>query len=148
MRGPVKNDPNILNELRSRGMRITKAREDLIHFILKTSGHWHIQDLAIKAKKHLPNIGIATVYRTVNLLVEAGFVTKSEVGHGPARFEVTAAEHHDHLTCLDCGNIFEFENDQIESLQEKTAKKLGFKLQDHKMELYGHCLKPETCSHR
>jgi len=144
----MKKNWNILKKLRSRGMRITKAREELLQFILKNEGHWNVQDLAIEARRQLPKIGIATVYRTVNLLVEAGYVSKSEVGHGPARFEVAPTEHHDHLTCLDCGKIFEFENDQIENLQEKTAKKLGFKLQDHKMELYGHCLKAETCSHR
>lgn len=137
-----------VSKLKDRGLRITKLRHQLIDFIVQKQGHWTIQSLAEEAKSQLPGVGIATIYRTVNLLVEEGAVTKTLLESGMARFEVTPQEHHDHLTCLRCGKIVEFENDQIEDLQKKIAKKLGFQLTDHRMELYGECLDEAACQRR
>lgn len=137
-----------LDKLKSRGFRLTKLRKQLIDFILQRQGHWTIQELAEEAKKSLPSVGIATVYRTVNLLVEEGALTRTLLETGIARFEVTPQEHHDHLTCLKCGRIVEFENEQIEDLQKKIAKKLGFHLKDHLMELYGECIDEAACQRR
>lgn len=135
-----------IESLREKGHRVTHLREVLIDFLLQEKGHWHIQDMAERLMKKYPSLGIATVYRTVNLLVEEGFLTKTEMGTGPARYEVTPDEHHDHLTCVDCGLIVEFENDKIEELQMKISKELGFELVDHTLELYGHCPNPKTCT--
>lgn len=128
-----------LEKLRDRGMRITKIRRELVDYILGTKDHWTIQDLAERLQTDMPSVGIATIYRTVNLLVDEGAVTRTIVDHGPARFEVTPEEHHDHLSCVICGKIVEFENDQIEKLQEKIAEEHGFVLKDHRMELFGEC---------
>jgi Fur family ferric uptake transcriptional regulator len=128
-----------LEKLKSRGLRITKVRRQLVEYILDKNDHWSIQDLAESAMKDLPGVGIATIYRTVNLLVETGSLTRTIVDRGLARFEVTPQEHHDHLSCVLCGKIVEFENAQIEKLQEKIAEDFGFKLTDHRMELFGEC---------
>ncbi len=125
--------------LKKEGFRLTGTRRSLVKAILSLEGHWTIQDTATKLKKDLPSIGIATVYRTVQLLARLGLLSESRIGGGAARYEVADAHHHDHLTCNQCGQIFEFENDQIERLQSLVAKQLGFKLADHRMELYGDC---------
>lgn len=144
----MSNKTEVLARLKEKGMRITSLREELVGFILKQDGHWHIQDLAEKIMSEIDGTGIATIYRTVNLLVDEGFLTKTEVGLGPARFEVSSDEHHDHLTCLDCGAILEFENEKIEKLQHQVANELGFELRDHTMELYANCLNPKGCKRR
>lgn len=137
-----------IEKLKKDGMRITQSREALIEFILKQKGHWNIQSVSEKVQRKHPKIGIATIYRTINLLVDEGFLNKTEMGAGPARFEVTSADHHDHLTCLDCGLIVEFENNKIEELQRKVAKELGFELVDHTMELYGKCPAAPNCKRK
>jgi len=126
-------------QLKLQGFRLTQIRKDLVKFILGRKSHWTIQSIAIQAKKSLPKVGIATVYRTVNLLQQQGYLTETYSSSGSARYEVTPEEHHDHLTCIICGKIVEFENAEIERLQEAVAQKLGFELVDHRMELYGKC---------
>jgi len=127
--------------LKQEGFRLTGTRRSLVKAILNLEGHWTIQDTAARFKKELPGIGIATVYRTVQLLARLRLLSESRIGGGAARYEVADSHHHDHLTCKQCGEIFEFENDQIERLQSLVAKQLGFKLVDHKMELYGDCVR-------
>lgn len=141
MTGRNKENPEdeAVDKLRDRGMRITSQRRKLIDFILSQDDHWTIQELAEKLKKRMPKLGIATIYRTVNLLVEEGSLSRTQVGTDAARYEITPEVHHDHLTCVSCDKILEFENEEIERLQEKISKKLGFKLVDHTMELYGEC---------
>lgn len=133
---------DILSKLKKRGYRITSVRTALIDFILSQPGHWTIQNLDDEAKKKLPSVGVATLYRTVSLLLEEKLLTETRIGGSSARYEVLTLQHHDHLTCTECGEIFEFENDRIEQLQREIAKKLGFKLSDHRMELYGDCVRP------
>lgn len=141
----VKKDT--IQKIRKKGMRMTSLRKQLVDFILSQAGHWTIQDLTNKTKKSVPGVGVATVYRTVNLLVEEGALTRTVVGTGAARYEVAPETHHDHLTCLQCGEIFEFHDPKIEELQEKIAKKLGFTLVDHQMELFGEC-RDKNCKNR
>jgi len=135
----AKDQIETLQGLKSKGRRLTKVRRELIEYILSIKDHWTIQDLGDRVAKEHPSIGIATVYRTVNLLVEEGSITRTVTDSGVARFEVTPKSHHDHLSCVRCGKIVEFENDQIEKLQEKIARENGFKLTDHRMELFGEC---------
>ncbi len=137
----------VLNGLKGKGFRLTKVRYALVDFILNQSGHWTIQELTERVQKKIPTVGQATVYRTVGLLHAQGALTESHFGGGIAHYEVSPQEHHDHLKCLDCGHIVEFENDQIEKLQEKVAKSLGFKLKDHRMELFGACQR-EFCKNK
>ncbi|MDB5037843.1 MAG: transcriptional regulator [Bacteriovoracaceae bacterium] len=129
----------ILSRLKSGGYRLTKIRKSLVQFILNKKGHWTIQDLVNDAKHLIPKLGVATLYRTVSLLHKENLLTETRLGGASARYEVSTQEHHDHLTCVSCGEIFEFENDRIEELQRQIAKKLGFKLIDHRMELFGEC---------
>lgn len=130
-----------LTRLKEKGFRLTGVRKELVEFILSQKGHWDIQSLNEKIKAELPKIGIATVYRTVHLLMAEGILAETKVAASAARYEVASSHHHDHLTCLDCGKIFEFENEKIESLQKQVAKSLHFELRDHRMELYGKCVK-------
>lgn len=137
------NLEKICAELKSQGLRLTKVRKDLIKYILNRQGHWTVQQLATDATKAVKGVGIATVYRTVGLLQKQGVVNETRIGAQSTRYEVQPEHHHDHLTCVDCGKIFEFENEEIEALQELVAKRLGFKLKDHRMELFGECVRTD-----
>jgi len=125
-------------ELEKRGLRLTRQRMLISKIFFEHEGHANIEDLYRKAQKAYPQLGYATVYRTLNLLKECGLATTMHFGDGMTRFE-PARHHHDHLICTECGKIVEFENDEIEELQEAVAKEYGFALVHHKMELYGTC---------
>jgi Fur family transcriptional regulator, ferric uptake regulator len=84
-----------------------------------------------------PNISIATVYRTVRLFEEAGILERHEFGDGRSRYEAASENHHDHLIDVETGNVIEFVDDELEALQRRIAEKLGYRLVDHRMELYG-----------
>lgn len=129
--------------MKKQGFRITQSRRRLVADILSQKGHWTIHELTSKMR----STPIASIYRTVRLLRELNFLSESPYAGGSSRYEVKSSDHHDHLTCLDCLKIFEFENDQIERLQKQTAKSLGFRLADHRMELFGNCLK-RKCPNR
>ena len=103
-----------------------------------------IDDLLAKVRKRSPKVGYATVYRTMKLLTDSGIAAARQFGDGQTRYEVMSEGHghHDHLICVHCGLILEFENDTIEQLQDEMADRLGgFKLVKHKLELYGLCPK-------
>jgi Fur family ferric uptake transcriptional regulator len=105
-----------------------------------SSGHLSIEDLLDQVRIEEPRIGYATVYRTLKLLKECGLAFERHFGDGVSRYEVAwQDEHHDHLICVECEKIVEFEDDDIEKLQRKVATKHGFKLTRHKLELYGIC---------
>lgn len=101
--------------------------------------HVRIEELLKAARKKNPAIGYATVYRTLMLLVDAGVANQRHFRDGKSRFEIASAQHHDHLICTECGRIVEFENNTIEDLQERIARKNKFVLTGHKLELYGIC---------
>jgi Fur family transcriptional regulator, ferric uptake regulator len=125
--------------IRDLGLKVTQPRL----LILKTlhSGRAHVtaQEVYEKITKVDPSIGFATVYRLLKKLTESGYATELRVGGMPARYELSPQNHHDHITCTKCGKICEFENFAIEELQGQIAKKFGFKLTGHVMELYGIC---------
>lgn len=129
----------VLDRLKEEGFRLTSTRKDLVEAILLTKGHWRIQDIQKSLEKKLPKVGTATLYRTVHLLAQLGYLTETKAGMEAARYEFAQSEHHDHLTCRQCNHIFEFENEEIERLQAQVAKRLGFSLAHHQMELYGNC---------
>ena len=103
--------------------------------------HPDVDELYKRVTKVDPKISIATVYRTVKLFEEAGILEKHDFRGGKARYEQAPEEHHDHLIDINSGEIIEFVNNEIEELQKKVASKLGYKLVDHKLELYGTKIK-------
>ncbi len=128
---------------RRHGLKSTQQRDAIVDQFLQSTGHISIDDLLTKVRKRNPKVGYATVYRTLKLLTECGIAAPRQFGDGQTRFEVMGGHgHHDHLICVQCGLILEFENDAIEQLQDEMASRLGgFKLVRHKLELYGLCPK-------
>ena len=125
------------------GMNTTQQRELIVDLFLRCHDHVSIDELLSRVRKRNKKVGYATVYRTLKLLVESGLAHQRQFGDGQARYEV-AGEHHDHLICSKCGLILEFEDDEIERLQDRIASRLGgFKVVRHRHELYGLCPKAQ-----
>ena len=121
-------------------MKHTRQREVILEAFLTAGGHVTAEELYNKIIKHDPSIGLATVYRTLSLLCECGLAQQQEFGEGRTRFEIVHEfRHHDHLICTKCGKIIEFENCNIERMQEKVAKEKDFTIYTHKLEIYGLC---------
>ncbi|MSP63819.1 MAG: transcriptional repressor [Myxococcales bacterium] len=130
--------------LRRHGLKTTQQRELIVEQFLKLTGHIAIEELLARVRKRNPKVGYATVYRTLKLLTECGLAATRQFGDGQTRYEVAddIAHHHDHLICVQCSLILEFENAEIEQLQDEVAANLGgFKVVRHKLELYGLCPK-------
>jgi Fur family ferric uptake transcriptional regulator len=122
------------------GLRSTSQRRVVTDVFFRSSGHLSIEELLVLVRERDPKIGYATVYRTLKLLKESGLAYERHFGDGVSRYEIAVEdEHHDHLICMECGTIVEFENDEIERLQEELAARHGFKLKRHVHELYGIC---------
>lgn len=133
---------NRLHEYLSRqGLRSTPQREVILEVFLRRHEHMTIEGLWDRVRKIDPSIGYATVYRTLRLFTECGIANKHEFGDKSSRYEGMTEQHHDHLICIRCGNIIEFENETIEKLQETISKDHSFQMVSHKMELYGYCRK-------
>jgi len=127
--------------IQDRKLNTTAQREAIVELFLRTKEHISIDELLAKVRRRQPRVGYATVYRTLKLLVDSGLAVERQFGDGQARYEVVG-DHHDHLICLHCSLILEFEDDEIEQLQEKIAARLGgFKVLRHRHELYGLCPK-------
>jgi len=125
--------------LKEKGVRQTRKREIILETFFKSAGHLTIEDLLERVKKQDSKIGYVTVYRMLKLLKENGLAHQWQFGDGHSRFEKATDHHHDHLICMKCGKIIEFEEDQIEKLQEKVAKAHQFKVISHIHEMYGYC---------
>lgn len=123
------------------GLRHSSQREQVAKIFFSTTTHIGIEDLYKKVQKIDPKIGIATVYRTLNLLVESGLAQKRNFETGANTYEPTPERHHDHLICVSCQDVIEFHNEKIEQLQEEIARSYKYSLKFHKMELYGICAK-------
>jgi Fur family ferric uptake transcriptional regulator len=129
--------------LRKNNLNTTQQRETIVDTFLRMEEHVSIDDLLAKVRKRNPSIGYATVYRTLRLLLDSGLASARQFEDGQTRYEVAGA-HHDHLICVKCGLILEFEDDEIERLQDRIADKLGgFRVLRHKHELYGLCPKAQ-----
>jgi Fur family ferric uptake transcriptional regulator len=124
-----------------KGVRLTDQRKIIAEVMSASSDHPDVDELHKKVNKIDKKISIATVYRTVKLFEEFGIVEKHDFKGGKARYEESPEEHHDHLIDINSGKIIEFVNKEIEILQHKVAEKLGYKLVDHKLELYGSKIK-------
>jgi Fur family ferric uptake transcriptional regulator len=125
-----------------KGLRGTDQRRAIASVFFEGPRHVTIEELLARVRVRDPRIGYATVYRTLKLFTECGIAAERNFGDGPARFELSDESndhHHDHLICLECRKIIEFHDDRIESLQEKIAGRLGFRIESHKHEIYGVC---------
>ena len=133
----------------AKGVKLTEQRKIIAKIISESkseygeSDHPDVDELYNRVSKVDPKISIATVYRTVKLFEEAGILTKHDFKGGKARYEAMIESHHDHLIDIKTGEIIEFVDDEIEKLQKKVAEKYGYKLVDHKLELYGVKKKPQ-----
>lgn len=123
-------------------LKFTNQRKVIITEFFRSGGHLSAEELFRIVKKKAAGVGLASVYRTINSLVEAGLAVERRFLDRTSVYEVhEPGHHHDHLICLRCRKIFEFENDAIEQQQQKVAQEMGFTLKDHKLELYGWCQK-------
>jgi Fur family ferric uptake transcriptional regulator len=120
-----------------KGLRITEQRRVIAQILSEAEDHPDVETLHERASAVDPKISIATVYRTVRLFEEAGILERHEFGDGRSRYEAASDAHHDHLIDVETGNVIEFVDDELEALQKRIAEKLGFRLVDHRMELYG-----------
>ena len=120
-----------------KGMRMTEQRRVIARVLSESADHPDVDELFRRAHAVDPHISIATVYRTVRLFEEAGIVARHDFRDGRSRYEEATESHHDHLIDLKTGNVIEFVDAEIEALQEAIARKLGYRLVDHRLELYG-----------
>jgi Fur family transcriptional regulator, ferric uptake regulator len=120
-----------------RGLRITDQRRVIARVLSESTDHPDVEKLHERSVAVDPRISIATVYRTVRLFEEAGILDKHDFGDGRARYEAAPEAHHDHLIDVETGKVIEFVDPELESLQRQIAEKLGFRLVDHRMELFG-----------
>ena len=124
-----------------KGVRLTEQRKLVAKVMSESEDHPDVDELHKRISKLDSKISIATVYRTVKLFEEAGIFSKHDFKGGKARYEQSPKEHHDHLIDINTGEIIEFVNEDIEKLQKKVAEKFGYKLVDHRLELYGSKIK-------
>ena len=120
-----------------RGLRITEQRRIIARVLSESVDHPDVELLHERASAIDPKISIATVYRTVRLFEEAGILDRHDFGDGRARYEPAPEAHHDHLIDVETGKVIEFVDPELEALQKLIAERLGFRLVDHRMELYG-----------
>jgi Fur family ferric uptake transcriptional regulator len=125
--------------IREMGLKVTGQRLAILKALSSGEAHVTAQEVFEGVAKEHPDMGFATVYRFLRRLTQFGYVTEVRMGGLPARYELTPKRHHDHMTCTGCSRIVEFENSQIEHLQEAVAKSHGFKLTGHVLELFGIC---------
>ncbi|MCT8972140.1 Fur family transcriptional regulator [Microbaculum marinisediminis] len=127
----------IEDQCQARGMRMTEQRRVIARVLSQSADHPDVEELYKRASAIDPRISISTVYRTVKLFEDAGILARHDFGDGRSRYEQVPDEHHDHLIDLKTGKVIEFRDEEIERLQEAIARKYGFRLVDHKLELYG-----------
>ncbi|MCK0069314.1 MULTISPECIES: Fur family transcriptional regulator [Kordiimonas] len=137
------NTPSIEELCLQKGMRMTDQRRVIARVLTEAEDHPDVDEVYSRSKEVDDGISIATVYRTVRLFEEAGILERHDFRDGRSRYEPASDDHHDHLINVESGEVVEFHSEEIEKLQEEIARKLGYKLVDHRMELYGVPLKEE-----
>ena len=131
----------IVNLCIEKGLRLTEQRKIIAQVLALADDHPDAEEVYARAAKLDENISLATVYRTLRLFSDTGIIEAHDFRDGRARYEATDDEHHDHLIDLTTGEVIEFVDEEIERLQERIAKKLGYELVDHRLELYGRKIK-------
>jgi Fur family ferric uptake transcriptional regulator len=128
----------IIKKCEELGIKLTEQRRIIARVIADSEDHPDVEKICERANKLDPNIGLATVYRAIKLFEENNIISKLEIGDGKSRYEIQGQDdHHHHLIDITSGEIIEFEDEELEELKEKIAKRLGYKLVDHKLELWG-----------
>jgi len=135
--------------LKDNGLRNTRQREDILGTFLKTDRHVTVGELCELVREKYPKIGLATIYRTMGVIADAGLARAVDFGEGMVRFEHGYKhEHHDHLVCADCGRLIEVRSPEIEKLQADLAKRHGFEVEWHRLEIFGTCRQCRTKQRR
>ena len=137
---PAPAESPLEDQCAQRGMRMTEQRRVIARVLDAATDHPDVEELYARASAIDPNISMSTVYRTVKLFEESGIVARRDFGDGRARYEQTPDEHHDHLIDVTTGQVIEFNDPEIEALQERIAERLGYRLVDHRLELFGRPL--------
>ncbi len=131
------------------GAKHSHARDAVVDAFLATKGHVSVEELTAIVRRRTPGVGYTTVYRALKVLAESGLAAARQFGDGHARYErILEGTHHDHLICTECGVIVEFEDLGIEKMQEAAAQRHGFEITNHKMEIYGRCVRCVASRHR
>ena len=133
--------PSLEEACIDKGMRMTEKRRVIARVLEAAEDHPDVEELYHRAVKVDSKISISTVYRTVKLFEDAGIIEKHDFGDGRSRYETIPDEHHDHLIDLKSGTVIEFRNEEIEALQERIARELGYTIVDHRLEIYAVPLK-------
>jgi len=141
--GIIANRHNIEEACAAKGMRMTEQRRIIARILQESDDHPDVEELYRRASTVDDNISISTVYRTVKLFEDAGIIERHDFRDGRSRYETMTEEHHDHMIDLRSGKVIEFRSEKIVRLQEEIARELGFRLVDHRLELYGIPLKDE-----
>lgn len=128
--------PDLETACVDKGMRMTEQRRVIARVLQASTDHPDVEELYRRASAVDPNISISTVYRTVKLFEDAGIIERHDFRDGRSRYETLPEEHHDHLIDLRSGKVIEFRSEEIEQIQEVIARKLGYQLVDHRLELY------------
>jgi len=129
-----------IDYLQANKLKLTPHRELILETFLDNEGHRSVEDIYHTVKAIDPRIGYTTVYRMMKLMIRCGLAREIELADGITRYEhLFNHEHHDHLICMECGNSIEFYNPEIEALQDAASAQLGFKVLDHKLQIYGVC---------
>ena len=133
-----------------RGLKHSRQREQIAQAFLAMTGHVSVEDVVARVRRDDPHVSVATVYRTMKLLADCGLAIPRQFGgDGQTRYEAAAGRaHHDHLICTLCGEIVEFANERIEHLQELVARRHGFEVESHRLELYGCCASCRSAEQR
>ena len=130
-----------LEHIQKKGLKRTSQRDLILDVFLRTEAHLSSEDLYRLVTKEDPTVGQTTVYRTLKLLTEAGLAREVRFGDGRAHYEHNYKhQHHDHMICMQCGKSIEFYDADIETLQDEASEHLGFKVLDHKLQIYGVCI--------
>jgi Fur family transcriptional regulator, ferric uptake regulator len=130
----------------AKGMRMTEQRRTIARVLAAADDHPDVEELYRRCVKVDEHISISTVYRTVRLFEDAGIIERHDFREGRARYETAPEDHHDHLINLRNGEVIEFQSEEIERLQAEVARKLGYKLVDHRLELYAVPLKDDKAN--
>jgi Fur family transcriptional regulator, ferric uptake regulator len=140
---PILVDKTLEEQCAVKGLRMTDQRRVIARVLEDSTDHPDVEELYRRASAIDTRISIATVYRTVKLLEDVGIIERHDFRDGRSRYEAAPEDHHDHLIDLRSGEVIEFASEEIEKLQEEIAERLGFRLVDHRLELYGVPIKPD-----
>jgi len=146
-KGRVDEYQKICELLRNHSYKLTPQRQSILKaFIENEDQHLSAEDTFMKVKNDNPEIGLATVYRTLDLLAELGILQKNDFGDGKSRYELNriSEHHHHHLICIKCGEVSEFDDDLLDTLEAEIKRRNGYQVVDHDLKFYGYCNKCQS----